>query len=363
MFSLHQVFQTVRCTTIPNNTSSGTTITNATATTEINSSTNNPLLRNKTIDAGARSFGCYTNPHKDGSCPYEHITFWLYTRKNKEGIQVTNKSMTNLPIDKDKPWKIIFHGFDSSKKDPGELLKDAYLARGSYNVLVLDYSEPVGGLAYCYFSSLGIIDLLGGCSADFLYKMIKSGILPAPSKLHMIGHSLGAHIAAHTSFRLREMTNNTVDRITGLDPAGMLISDFYTKARNRLDPTDAKFVDAHHTNNGVLAAGTTQDVGTVGIWYNYNRVTLFQIQPGCPSILLPISAQKCSHRRAIEYFAESIKPLPLPPNSTQFVGTDNRRRNIGYLVGEDVPRGPNEPKGDLYVYTNPKSPYAQDQYK
>ena len=35
-------------------------------------------------------------------------------------------------------------------------------------------------------------------------------------------------------------------RITGLDPAGPLFQ--YTPPHVRLDPTDAQFVDAYHTN-------------------------------------------------------------------------------------------------------------------
>ncbi|KAL1453325.1 hypothetical protein WDU94_007471 [Cyamophila willieti] len=305
---------------------------------------------------------CYKNPHKDGSCPYEDITFWLYTRKCQNGVQIKMANFDQVleHVDKDKPWKIVFHGFNSSKHGPGKQLKAAYLSRDSYNMLVLDYAKPMKGIvALCYIQDAIVnLNLVAKCAANFLYKMTKAGVLPDPSKLHMIGHSLGAHIAAGTSVRLSKLMNTTVDRITGLDPAGVLISTLLTKALKRLDSKDAKFVDAHHTNNGLLAAGTWQNVGTIDIWYNYDLPTLQQNQPGCPNALLsPIKSRTCSHSRAIDYFAESINSLPTYDDK-KFVGVDKKGKKQ-YLVGEDVSRDANGPKGDLFVKTNSKSTFGK----
>lgn len=54
---------------------------------------------------------------------------------------------------------------------------------------------------------------------------------------------VGSHICGFASSKY-----NKFDRISALDPAG---PHFYQKPINqRLDPTDAKFVDAYHTNDG-----------------------------------------------------------------------------------------------------------------
>jgi Lipase len=52
---------------------------------------------------------------------------------------------------------------------------------------------------------------------------------------------LGAQVAGYAGQGVAKL-----GRITGLDPAGPLFQ--YTPPHVRLDPTDAQFVDAYHTN-------------------------------------------------------------------------------------------------------------------
>lgn len=62
--------------------------------------------------------------------------------------------------------------------------------------------------------------------------------------VHLIGHSLGAHIAGYAGAELQ----GQVGRISGLDPAK---PDFeYMPSHVRLDPTDAMLVDVIHTDSG-----------------------------------------------------------------------------------------------------------------
>ena len=62
-----------------------------------------------------------------------------------------------------------------------------------------------------------------------------------PSSFHLIGFSLGAHVAGFAGERVQGL-----GRITGLDPAGP--NYLYTSPAARLDPTDAKIVDVYHTD-------------------------------------------------------------------------------------------------------------------
>ncbi len=69
-------------------------------------------------------------------------------------------------------------------------------------------------------------------------------------RIHCVGHSLGAHTCGHAG------TNSQVrfDRITGLDPANQFFENINELVR--LDQTDAKYVDAIHTNAGLLLTGS-----------------------------------------------------------------------------------------------------------
>ncbi len=64
--------------------------------------------------------------------------------------------------------------------------------------------------------------IAGEYGATFLELMTspKVGVLPA--NVHIIGASLGAHASAIAGNKFKQLTNNRVGRITGLDPSGPL---------------------------------------------------------------------------------------------------------------------------------------------
>ncbi|KAL1449271.1 hypothetical protein WDU94_000481 [Cyamophila willieti] len=194
---------------------------------------------------------------------------------NTGGIQVTMDSMRTLPIISGAPWKIIFHGFRNSKEGvPNMELRKAYFTRGFYNILSGDVSKPIddGPGNLCYPSAAKNVLPIGICFAQQLAMLIQAGVLPGPEQLHFVGHSLGAHIAGNTGSALRNLIGRPVYRITGLDPAGPLLWKRKTPDFKILDPKDATFVDAHHTNGGVFfAKGQTYQLGTVDIYYNGGR--------------------------------------------------------------------------------------------
>lgn len=67
--------------------------------------------------------------------------------------------------------------------------------------------------------------------------------------IHIIGHSLGAHIAGFAGKMYEKLTKTKIARITGLDPAGPC---FYFEAPDdKLSQGDAVFIDVIHSNAGV----------------------------------------------------------------------------------------------------------------
>lgn len=66
------------------------------------------------------------------------------------------------------------------------------------------------------------------------------------SDFHIIGHSLGAHIAGYAGEAIITRGLGKLGRISGLDPAEPLFQRMPEFVR--LDPGDAEFVDVIHTD-------------------------------------------------------------------------------------------------------------------
>lgn len=114
-------------------------------------------------------------------------------------------------------------------------------------------------------------------------------------KLHVIGHSSGAVVAAIAG----RLTGGRLGRITGLDPirTSLLFPDSSAAvAVEQLDPSDARFVDVIHTSIGKF--GIVEPCGHVDFYPNGGVAP----QPGTA----PDWGRWRSHSRAYAYFTESI---------------------------------------------------------
>ena len=135
-------------------------------------------------------------------------------------------------------------------------------------------------------------------------------------RIHVLGSSLGAQAAGYVGF----FTGGAISRITGLDPSGPL---FYSVTNeDRLDKTDARFVDIYHTAG--YWVGSTRPDGHVDVWPNGGLAP----QPGCTGKeSLDLS---CSHFKAWRMFAESIAATRKGNNALPFVG-----KKIEYKFNHD----------------------------
>ncbi|XP_048764050.1 pancreatic lipase-related protein 2-like [Ostrea edulis] len=240
--------------------------------------------------------------------------FFLYTRSNKNHysqlIANSFNSIRNSHFDGAKKTKIVSHGFlENGFVNWMVKMKDEFLKADDFNVILVDWG---GGSSFPYTQATANTRLVGAEIAKLIsvLQKISNG---DPSKMHIIGHSLGAHIAGYAG----QQTPN-LGRITGLDPAGPYFEN--TDKDVRLDPTDAIFVDALHTDAESLVPnigfGMSQAVGHVDFYPNGGRdqpgcnvdpLTHIQVQGG----LYEGTAQfiACNHLRSYEYFTESINSV------------------------------------------------------
>lgn len=83
----------------------------------------------------------------------------------------------------------------------------AYLNNTQDNILALDYRD----ITYqAYIISTIAINILGELMANALNSIVDRGV--NPEKIHIIGHSLGAHLAA----KISRKTKFKISRITGV---------------------------------------------------------------------------------------------------------------------------------------------------
>lgn len=98
------------------------------------------------------------------------------------------------------------------------------------------------------------------------------------NETHIIGHSLGAHIAGFTGAYLIRNKIGKIGRITGLDPALPAFKN--VTIEKRLNLLNAEFVDVIHTCINDL--GIRTPIGHVDFYPNNGTCN----QPGCSSITI-----------------------------------------------------------------------------
>ncbi|XP_055944430.1 pancreatic triacylglycerol lipase-like [Argiope bruennichi] len=241
--------------------------------------------------------------------------FLLFTRRNKNNPVVFPPEKPELILKSEfnsTAWtRILIHGYVDGSYSTNWLFnaKDEILRLADDNVIILDDSTTYLPPRILYQQSVADTRLIGVQLANVV-TFLKEKLGVDLNKVHVIGHSLGAHTAGHAG----ELVPG-IGRITGLDPAG----PYYRNVpRNvQLDETDAKFVDVIHSNpapNLLLGLGTLVDGGHINFWPNGG------IQRGCALSLLRVlfdepfpfnleTSFNCRHQRAFEFFIYSFNQM------------------------------------------------------
>ncbi|XP_023573369.1 phospholipase A1 member A isoform X2 [Octodon degus] len=188
--------------------------------------------------------------------------------------------------------KLIIHGFRALGTKPSwiDAFIRALLRAADANVIAVDW---VHGSTGVYFSAVDNVVKLSLKISRFLDKLLELGV--SQSSIHILGVSLGAHVGGMVG----QFYEGQLGRITGLDPAG----PEYTRAslEERLDPGDALFVEAIHTDTDNL--GIRIPVGHVDYFVNGG-----QDQPGCPLFIYAgYSYLICDHMRAVHLYISALE--------------------------------------------------------
>ncbi|CAL8336508.1 endothelial lipase isoform X2 [Gadus morhua] len=233
------------------------------------------------------------------------------------------------------------------------------------NVIIVDWISLAHQL---YPDAVNHTQRVGLSIAQMLNWLQDEHQLPL-SNVHLIGYSLGAHVAGYAGTNVR----GTLGRITGLDPAGPMFEG--VGEGNRLSPDDADFVDVLHTYTREalgVSIGIQQPIGDIDIYPNGGEV-----QPGCSlGDVLAVAGNfmevmKCEHERAVHLFVDSLMNKDHMSFAFQCTGPDrfkkgiclscrkNRCNNIGYNAKKMRKRR----NSKMYLKTRADTPFGGYHYQ
>ncbi|XP_055991425.1 lipase member I [Sorex fumeus] len=219
----------------------------------------------------------------------------MYTRNNlncAEPLFERDKSLNaNFNTNKKTVW--LIHGYRPVGASPAWLnnFLRILLNQEDINIIVVDWNR--GATTFFYNRAVKNTRKIAVNLVECIHNLLKHGA--SLDSFHFIGVSLGAHISGFVG----KMFQGQLGRITGLDPAGPKFSG--KPSNDRLDYTDAKFVDVIHSDANGL--GINEPLGHIDFYPNGGRK-----QPGCPkSIFSGIEFIKCDHQRAVYLFMAALE--------------------------------------------------------
>ncbi|OWK53454.1 Pancreatic triacylglycerol lipase [Lonchura striata] len=237
--------------------------------------------------------------------------FLLYTRENTDVYQevsaVDNSTIKASNFNESRKTRFIVHGFiDNGEENWLSDMCKRMLTVEDVNCICVNWMRG----ARCQYTQASNNARVVGAEIAYFVNVLMDEFGYSPADVHIIGHSLGAHVAGEAGRR-----RPGIGRITGLDPAQPYFQG--TPIEVRLDKSDADFVDIIHTDSAPtipnLGFGMSPAIGHIDFYPNGGKE-----MPGCGKN--PISQivdldgiwegtrdfVACNHLRSYKYYSDSI---------------------------------------------------------
>ncbi|NXJ15460.1 LIPH Lipase, partial [Odontophorus gujanensis] len=223
------------------------------------------------------------------------VQLLLYTKENQNCSErlIEHNVTASEYLNTSKKTVFVIHGYRPTGSPPAWLddMKKLLLSSGDINLIIVDWNR--GATNVIYSTAVENCRKVAEILKNYVDQMLAAGA--SLDSMYMIGVSLGAHIAGFVGHNYK----GKLGRITGLDPAGPLFTG--APPEDRLDRTDAQFVDVIHTDADAL--GFRRPLGSIDFYPNGGMD-----QPGCPqTVFSGFQYFKCDHQRSVFLFLSSLK--------------------------------------------------------
>nr|XP_046219501.1 phospholipase A1 member A-like [Oncorhynchus gorbuscha] len=292
--------------------------------------------------------------HQQGS--KLQVQYLLLTRKNTDCASLFSQDFlsNNTYFNSSQPTKIIVHGYRALGSKPSwvKQLAQALLWVQDANVVVVDW---VYGASLAYNMVVENYKEVAIQISVLINQLQNHGC--KLESFHFIGVSLGAHVSGFVG----TLFKGKIGRITGLDPAGPMFKRADTF--DRLDPSDALFVEAIHTDSDYF--GISISVGHADFFLNGGMD-----QAGCSRSRSTsmYSYVICDHMRALHVYISALNgtcPLTGIPCSSyedflkgRCLGCPGRCPRIGLLENSGLTVFPLPQPNKLFLLTTSAPPFC-----
>jgi uncharacterized protein YecT (DUF1311 family)/pimeloyl-ACP methyl ester carboxylesterase len=254
-------------------------------------------------------------------------------RVGLNAFDITDNGATvklNSKVKSNVPTIIITHGWNNNltSQEFRNLLK-AVRYQSSMQVLVVDWSQG------SYTSILGLAGARIEVSANKVADLIQKYKLD-PNNVHLIGHSLGAHLSVDVALELQKRDLGSVRSITLLDPAVDIGAGGY-KVKDLRQVSQSTFIRAFYTS----AAGSSSFATSANESYNIKF----------PSQTVRIIASD-AHGEAMTLLANSFQGDSNGNRNCiaeQFTKLDQQFPSIPQNTNRERPSFGTKPSTDLFV--------------